>query len=189
MGFCTTVCILYANFCIFSVVSRYFFHYSKPEKYLSSPSSNLIAFATLRRHQLRKRLLNTTSFLELFVLPNCRSYCETTAKMHCPAFQISTPLSPRPVLRPSSVCSSFRNRIRLRCAPPKRRSTLRMIGPFFPDFTDSEMMKSEIVRQEMGNLERDYNELAKLGTRYEVRSYMKNTARQQLHALLTVLEW
>lgn len=43
-----------------------------------------------------------------------------------------------------------------------------MIGPFFPDFSDSNLMKSEIVRKEMGNLERDYTELAKLGTRFEV---------------------
>lgn len=38
-------------------------------------------------------------------------------------------------------------------------------------------MKSEIVREEMGNLERDYAELAKLGSRYEVRPSMLHLFR------------
>lgn len=50
-----------------------------------------------------------------------------------------------------------------------RQARVSMMGPFFPDFSDSKLMKSEIVRKEMGSLERDYAELAKLGTRYEVR--------------------
>ena len=46
-----------------------------------------------------------------------------------------------------------------------------MMGPFFPDFGNSKLMKSEIVRKEMGSLERDYAELTKLGTSYEVSYY------------------
>lgn len=44
-----------------------------------------------------------------------------------------------------------------------------MIGPFFPDLGSSNLMKSEIVRKEKDNLERDYAELTQLGQRYEVR--------------------
>ena len=52
--------------------------------------------------------------------------------------------------------------------PRPARQPPRMIGPFFPDFSTSKLMKSEIVRKEMATLERDYAELAKLGSRYEV---------------------
>lgn len=54
---------------------------------------------------------------------------------------------------------------------PARQPT-RMIGPFFPDFSTSKLMQSEIVRKEMGALERDYAELAKLGSRYEVSLFL-----------------
>lgn len=50
----------------------------------------------------------------------------------------------------------------------KSRRPVRMMGPFFPDLGNSNLMKSEIVRKEMGSLERDYMQLSQLGTRYEV---------------------
>lgn len=52
--------------------------------------------------------------------------------------------------------------------PAVGRRPVRMIGPFFPDIGNSNLMKSEIVRKEMGSLERDYMQLSQLGTRYEV---------------------
>lgn len=57
-----------------------------------------------------------------------------------------------------------------------------MIGPFFPDFSSSKLMKSEIVRKEMSLLERDYAELAKLGTRYEVSAWRNLSVPISLHA-------
>lgn len=41
-----------------------------------------------------------------------------------------------------------------------------MLGPFFPNLGDSNLLKSEVVRDEMMKLEADYMELAKLGSQY-----------------------
>lgn len=47
-----------------------------------------------------------------------------------------------------------------------RRANYVMLGPFFPNLGDSNLLKSEVVRKEMMNLEADYMELAKLGQQY-----------------------
>ncbi|CAN8070340.1 unnamed protein product [Agarophyton chilense] len=82
-----------------------------------------------------------------------------------PAFAIATPLAPRSLN--INVCRKRSKIPQTTTTHNHRRARVSMIGPFFPDFSDSKLMKSEIVRKEMGSLERDYAELAKLGTRYE----------------------
>lgn len=47
-----------------------------------------------------------------------------------------------------------------------------MLGPFFPNLGDTKLLKSEVVRQEIAALEKDYMEIAQLGTRYEVRYFL-----------------
>lgn len=60
-----------------------------------------------------------------------------------------------------------------------KRATVRMLGPFFPNLGDSKLLKSDIVRNEMEVLERDYGELAKLGHRYEVSKKNKKKTSAQ----------
>lgn len=71
------------------------------------------------------------------------------------------------VISNRATISSVRPSYRV-SSPPKKRCHPRMLGPFFPDLSQTNLMKSDIVRKEMTSLERDYKELAKLGMRYEV---------------------
>lgn len=85
----------------------------------------------------------------------------------CVAFAAASPL--RLSQHPTTSLATRRAKLHQTTLRRGRRARVSMMGPFFPDFSDSKLMKSEIVRKEMGSLERDYAELAKLGTRYEVR--------------------
>ena len=88
------------------------------------------------------------------------------------AFAHPAALSRHPVhLRNAQITTLSPRRPRvLPIAPPSRRASVTMLGPFFPNLDNSKMLRSEVVRNEMQALERDYMEIAKLGARYEVRS-------------------
>lgn len=138
-----------------------------------------------------KNLTNVNTDLTPFCPPSQQATRSGFAMSRLgPAF--ASPLALRPC-RPSRLVLQQTSPARpepprtARPAKPARRP-VRMIGPFFPsDLSSSKLMKSEIVRKEMGSLERDYAELAKLGTRYEVSFVFRSCVRRHVQKMTLLL--
>lgn len=91
-----------------------------------------------------------------------------------PAFAPSISLTSVPKGRLHAGFSSPRRPAPVVVPRHAKRVNVQMMGPFFPNFGDSNLLKSEMVRKEMEVLERDYGELAKLGSRYNVSNILYN---------------